>query len=84
MNLNNLVNDLAICPKDLQDKTIALAEEADNEYGKRLKDGLTEKANQQSADLTVEFGEEMRPLGVHEARKTIKEIMDKARNSDSY
>lgn len=81
--INNLVNDLAICPQEVQTKMIALAEEADEEYGRRLREGLAQK-KKEAVDYSVEFGEEMRPLGVQEARKTVKEIIEQARNSESY
>ncbi|ASV69429.1 catalase [Cytobacillus sp. FSL W7-1323] len=38
--ISNLVNDLSTCAKVLQDKMITLAESADDEYGKRLREGL--------------------------------------------
>ena len=40
--LSNLINDLKICPKEIQDKMIALAFEADEDYGTRLQKGLAE------------------------------------------
>lgn len=57
--------------------------EADQEYGRRLRKGLAQK-KQEAVDYSAEFGEEMRPLGVQEARKTVKEIIEQARNSESY
>ncbi len=41
--IKNLINDLKICPKEIQQKMIDLALEADKEYGERLKQGLAER-----------------------------------------
>lgn len=38
--LSNMIGDLSTCDKRIQDKMIALAEEADEEYGRRLREGL--------------------------------------------
>ena len=38
--ISNLVADLSNCDKRIQDKMIALAEEADEEYGQHLREGL--------------------------------------------
>lgn len=41
--ISNLVNDLSVCDQRIQDRWMELAEEADEEYGLRLREGL-EKA----------------------------------------
>src|SRR5690625_2363177 len=38
--ISNLIGDLSQCDQRIQDKMIALAEEADEEYGRRLREGL--------------------------------------------
>ncbi|MGV3466900.1 MAG: catalase [Heyndrickxia sp.] len=81
--INNLVGDLAICPKDIQEKMIALAEKADEEYGRRLKDGLAEKSKEMN-NMKMEIGEEMRPLGVKEAHKAVKKAVEDGHEADRY
>jgi len=81
--INNLVGDLAICPKDIQEKMIALAEQADEEYGRRLKDGLAKKGNGRNT-MKMEIGEEMRPLGVKEAHKAVKKAVEEGHEADRY
>ncbi|KGR76679.1 catalase [Ureibacillus sinduriensis] len=82
--INNLVNDLVICPKDIQDKMIALAEEADEEYGRRLREGIAEKAK--SMDTKEEFGSEFtpHPLGAQNASKAVDEAVEKGKEADPY
>ncbi|WP_396631487.1 catalase-related domain-containing protein, partial [Lysinibacillus sp. D4A3_S15] len=46
--LANLIRDLAICHVDIQNAMIALAAEADVEYGRLLKEGL-HKARKESS-----------------------------------
>ncbi|MBP2239593.1 catalase [Cytobacillus eiseniae] len=79
--INNLVNDLTICPSDIREKMIALAEQADDEYGRRLKEGLAEKSKN---DMNMEIGEEMRPLSFEHAHDAVKEAVEKGRETDSY
>ncbi|PKR84437.1 catalase [Heyndrickxia camelliae] len=81
--INNLVNDLAICPKDIQEKMIALAEQADEEYGRRLKEGLAKKGKEKN-NMGMEIGEEMRPLGVKEAHKAVKKAVEEGHEADPY
>ncbi|MFD2043285.1 catalase [Ornithinibacillus salinisoli] len=81
--INNLVNDLAICDKRLQDKMIALAEEADEEYGRRLREGLQQR-NQEMGNMKMEAGEEMHPLGAKDAHKAVKDAVEKSHDADPY
>ncbi|WP_445669218.1 catalase [Margalitia sp. FSL K6-0131] len=81
--INNLVNDLAICPKDIQDKMIALAEQADDEYGRRLREGLSEKAKEMNS-MKMEIGEEMRPLGFKNAHKAVQKAVEEGHEADPY
>ncbi|MBD8026926.1 catalase [Ureibacillus sp. Re31] len=82
--INNLVNDLVLCPKDIQDKMMALADEADEEYGRRLREGLAEKAK--SMNNKEEFGKEFNPhpLGAKEADQAVKDAVDKGHDADPY
>lgn len=81
--INNMVNDLAICPEDIQNKMIALAEQADEEYGRLLKDGIAEKSKQMS-NMKMEIGEEMRPLGAKDAHKAVKKAVEEGHEADPY
>ncbi|RKJ59682.1 catalase, partial [Butyricicoccus sp. 1XD8-22] len=82
--INNLVNDLAICPKDIQDKMMALADEADEEYGRRLREGLAEKAK--SMNNKEEFGQEFHPhpLGTKNPSKAVEDASNKSQDADPY
>ncbi|MFP3919616.1 catalase [Lysinibacillus telephonicus] len=82
--INNLVNDLALCPKEIQDKMMALADQADEEYGRRLREGLAEKAK--SMNNKEEFGQEFHPhpLGAQEANQAVDDAVDKGHDADPY
>ncbi|RKQ28807.1 catalase [Oceanobacillus halophilus] len=81
--IKNLVNDLSTCDKRLQDKMIALAEEADEEYGRRLREGLEEKSKMK-ANTKMEFGEEMHPLGAKDAQQAVKDAVEKGHDAEPY
>jgi catalase len=67
--LSNLIGDLKICPKEIQDKMIALAFEADEDYGTRLQKGLAEHS-----EATESFSSEyMHPLSAVHAQEAIEE-----------
>lgn len=73
--INNLVNDLSKCDRRIQEKMVSLAEDADEEYGRRLREGL-EKAAQE--------GSSRKPLGAKDADKAPEEAIKKAKKSDPY
>ncbi|MFO7316678.1 MAG: catalase [Bacilli bacterium] len=79
--INNLVNDLSICPKDIQEKMISYAEAADEEYGRRLREGLEAKNKEKNRE---EIAEEFHPLGAHNAKKAVEEAVQKGRETQSY
>ncbi|MBS3681365.1 catalase [Ornithinibacillus massiliensis] len=81
--INNLVNDLAICDNRIQDKMIALAEEADEEYGRRLREGIAAKTKEMG-DMKMEAGEEFRPLGKASAPEAVDDAMKKSHDADPY
>ncbi len=58
----------------IQDKMIALAEEADEEYGRRLREGLESMKKEHDAN----------PLGAKDADKVSKETMDDSHDADPY
>jgi catalase len=70
----NLVGDLSRCDKRIQERMIALAEEADADYGRRLRDGLASASGSGSSqkplgniggdkapEMAVELGHEAEP-----------------------
>ncbi|RLL41289.1 catalase [Oceanobacillus piezotolerans] len=81
--INNLVNDLAGCDKRIQDKMIALAEEADEEYGRRLREGIAEKSKM-SDNTKTEFGAEMHPLGADHAAEAVQDAIEKGHDANPY
>ena len=81
--INNLVNDLSTCAKVIQDKMIALAESADEEYGRRLREGL-ELTSKQESSTGMEAAEEMHPLGAKDADKAVDEAIRKGHDAEPY
>ncbi|WP_164214414.1 catalase [Virgibacillus sp. YIM 98842] len=73
--ISNLVGDLSQCDQRIQDKMIALAEEADEEYGRRLREGLKNAAKD---------GSSMNPLGAKDAEKASDEAIEKGHDSEPY
>ena len=73
--ISNLVSDLSNCDPRIQDKMIALAEEADEEYGRRLREGLA----QSSKD-----GSSQKPLGNREGDKAPEQAVKKGHDADPY
>jgi len=82
--IGNLVNDLSICPRVIQDKMIALAEEADEEYGRRLREGIAAAASR-TADVTkAEFAEDMHPLGARNAHQAVVDAVEMGHEQEPY
>ncbi|WP_339230209.1 catalase [Oceanobacillus sp. FSL K6-2867] len=81
--ISNLVGDLSTCAKVIQDKMIALAEQADEEYGRRLREGIAE-ASKKSSSTKMESAEEIHPLGAKDAGKAVKEAIDKGHDAEPY
>ncbi len=79
--ISNLVNDLVICPKDIQDKMIALAEQADEEYGRRLREGIAEKTEMMKKE-DPNFSP--RPLGAKNADEAVDDAVNKGHEADPY
>ena len=73
--INNLVNDLSKCDKRIQEKMIELAEQADEEYGRRLREGLEKAVKDDSGGG---------PLGAKDSDKAPEEAIEKAKDSDPY
>lgn len=73
--INNLVNDLSRCDKRIQEKMIALAEEADEEYGRRLREGLANAPKMGSSKI---------PLGNHESDRAPELAVEFAHESSPY
>lgn len=62
---------------------IALAEQADEEYGRRLREGIAE-ASKQTSSTMMESAEEIHPLGAKDAGKAVKEAIDKGHDAEPY
>ncbi|HLR68892.1 catalase [Virgibacillus alimentarius] len=73
--ISNLVGDLSECDKRIQDKMVALAESADEEYGRRLREGLANK---------VKDGSSRNPLGNKDAEKAPDEAIEKGQDAEPY
>ena len=73
--ISNLIADLAPCDERIQKKMIALAEEADEEYGRRLREGL-EKA--------IKSGSSQKPLGNRGGDKAPQEAVQKGHEAEPY
>ncbi|KYG91838.1 catalase [[Bacillus] sp. KCTC 13219] len=73
--LANLIRDLSVCHIDIQNAMIALAQEADEEYGRLLKDGLHSAQNNSSAS---------KPLGNIAGTKAPEDAIDKGHNAAPY
>ena len=73
--ISNLVSDLSNCDQRIQDKMIALAEEADEEYGRRLRDGLAQSSTKSSSQ---------KPLGNRDGDKAPEKAVKKGHDADPY
>ncbi|HLR72022.1 MAG TPA: catalase, partial [Pseudogracilibacillus sp.] len=73
--ISNLVNDLSQCDERIQNKMIALAEAADEEYGHRLREGLEQSRND---------GSSKNPLGYADAEKAPRQAVEKGKDAEPY
>ena len=73
--ISNLVSDLSRCDQRIQDKMIALAEEADEEYGRRLKEGLA---------TAPKGGSSHKPLGNKDGDKAPEQAVEKGHEAEPY
>lgn len=73
--INNLVGDLSRCDVRIQQKMIALAESADEEYGRRLREGLAKAGHSPSRQS---------PLGNQESSKAIEMAVEFSHESSPY
>lgn len=73
--LANLIRDLSACNTAIQEAMIALAAEADEEYGRLLKEGL-QKAQQNASSA--------KPLGNIDGDNAPKEAVDKGHDAEPY
>lgn len=71
----NLVGDLSECDPRIQEKMISLAEEADEEYGRRLREGLKSGNDEHSR---------MSPLGAKEAEQAPEQAVEKGKDAEPY
>ena len=73
--ISNLVADLSRCDQRLQEKMIAYAEEADEEYGRRLREGLAAAPKE---------GSTRKPLGNNQADKAPEQAIEKGHDAEPY
>lgn len=73
--LENLIRDLSVCHEDIQNAMIALAQEADEEYGRLLKEGLHNAKNDSSAS---------KPLGNINGDQAPQDAMNKGHDAEPY
>lgn len=73
--ISNLVGDLSACDKRIQEKMTALAEEADKEYGRRLREGL------EHADKS---GSSKNPLGNKDSENAPEQAVKKGHDAERY
>lgn len=73
--LANLIRDLSACNTAIQEAMIALAAEADEEYGRLLKEGL-QKAQQNASSA--------KPLGNINGDNAPKDAVDKGHDAEPY
>ncbi|SET33534.1 catalase [Salinibacillus kushneri] len=77
--IKNLVGDLSECDKRIQENMISLAEEADEEYGQRLREGLEEAKKMKKEGSTSQ-----NPLGAQDAEQAPKQAEHNSRDSRPY
>lgn len=73
--ISNLVGDLSKCDQRIQDKMVALAEEADEEYGRLLREGLAHASKE---------GSSQKPLGNKDGNQATKTAVDKGHDAEPY
>lgn len=73
--LENLIRDLSVCHEDIQNAMIALAEEADEEYGRLLKEGLHNAQKDSSAS---------KPLGNINGDQAPQDAVKKGHDAEPY
>lgn len=73
--ISNLVADLSRCDTRIQDKMIALAEEADEEYGRRLRNGL---------EQAPAGGSSQKPLGNRNGDTAPQQAVEKGHEAEPY
>lgn len=73
--IKNLVGDISQCKQVIQDKMIALAEAADEEYGRRLREGIAQ---------AVKDGSSKNPLGNTDSEKAPEQAVEKGHDAEPY
>ncbi|MFC3041723.1 catalase [Virgibacillus xinjiangensis] len=76
--ISNLVGDLSECDQRIQDKMVELAESADEEYGRRLREGLAE------AKKMMGQNSKPGPLGNEDSEKGPQDAVEKGHDADPY
>jgi len=73
--ISNLVNDLSRCDKRIRDRMLELAEDADEEYGRRLREGLAQ---------APQGGSSRRPLGNKDGERSPEEAVRRSHDAEPY
>ena len=73
--ISNLVGDLSKCDARIQDAMVALAEEADEEYGRRLREGLKN---------SPKGGSSQAPLGNENGTNAPEKAIEKGHDAQPY
>jgi catalase len=73
--ITNLVNTLAPCRRQIQDKMVELFTQCDHDYGRRVKEGLAKAVKQEN---------QKGPIGSTKSHEAVKEAEEVSRESQAY
>jgi len=77
--IENLVNALRVCRKEIQDKMIEMLTKCDPDYGRRVREGLEQAGSKDSGKLGTGG-----PIGTENAGAAVKEAERKGHQADPY
>lgn len=77
--IENLVNALHVCRKEIQDKMIEMLTKCDPDYGRRVREGLEQAGSKDSGKLGTGG-----PIGTENAGAAVKEAERKGHQADPY
>ncbi|MBW3544743.1 MAG: catalase [Bacteroidetes bacterium] len=87
----NLSNNLAVCDKRIQDKMLAYFTQADEDYGRRVREGIkiaSEKMMRMKEEMKAGMQKDMQgtdgPMGNTGAKKAVEEAQEKSRPGKVY
>lgn len=85
--IHNLSDDLAVCDKTIQDAMVEHFTKADEDYGRRVKEGIEKKMKEMKEDHTLpgrEAGQSKYGQGSLAANEATKDAVKKSRDADPY